>query len=129
MTSVPSSTGVGDAAADLRRTGFHTEMETLDEAVVIRLHGELDMATSPELSRAFSAAIDGGGKAMVVDLASLIFMDSTGIAVLLAAGRRADEAGYSFVVRSPQRPVRKALQLTGVDRILAIEPENQLAAT
>lgn len=129
MTHVPTSTRADDVAADLRRTGFHTEVETLDGAIVLRLHGELDMATSPVLTEAFVAAIDGGGKAMVVDLASLRFMDSTGIAVLLAASRRADEAGYSFVVRSPRRPVLKALRLTGVDRILAIDSDEQPATT
>lgn len=129
MTNVPTSTIADDVAADLRRTGFHTEVETGDEATVLRLHGELDMATSPALTQAFTDAIDGGGKAMVVDLASLRFMDSTGIAVLLAAGRRADEAGCSFEVRSPRRPVLKALRLTGVDRILAIDPDDQPATT
>ncbi len=129
MTYVPPSSTTEGVAADLRRTGFHTEVETLDDAVVLRLHGELDMATSPVLTQAFTDAIDGRGKAMVVDLASLRFMDSTGIAVLLAAGRLADESGCAFVVRSPRRPVLKALRLTGVDRILGIDSEDQPATT
>jgi len=115
------------AASALRRTGFHAEVQPLDGSVVVRLHGELDMATSPALSRALSSALNGGGTPVVVDLASLTFMDSTGIAVLLNACRLADESGGSFVVRSPSRAVLKAFRLTGVDSILSIEPDESLA--
>ena len=114
-------------AADIRRTGFHTEVQPEGDSVVLRLHGELDMATSPALDRALTAAFDGAGSSVVVDLARLTFMDSTGIAVLLGARRRADEIGRSLVVRSPRRPVLKAFRLTGVDQILSIDPDESLA--
>ncbi len=117
----------GDPATSaLRRTGFHAEVLPLDDHVVVRLHGELDMATSPALDKALTAAFDGAGTAVVVDLANLTFMDSTGIAVLLGARQRADEGGHSLVVRAPRRAVLKAFRLTGVDQILAIEPDETL---
>ena len=128
MPNNPNRVRDGDrAASDLRRTGFHAEVQPLDGSVLVRLHGELDMATSPALDQALSSALDGGGTSVVVDLASLTFMDSTGIAVLLGACRRFDEAGGSLVVRSPCRPVLKAFRLTGVDQILAIEFDGSLA--
>ncbi len=118
----------GDQAASaLRRTGFHADVQPIDGHVVVRLHGELDMATSPALHQALAGAFDGNGTSIVVDLANLTFMDSTGIAVLLGACHQADDAGQSLVVRSPRRPVLKALRLTGVDKILAIEPDETLA--
>lgn len=119
--------GDGDQAATaLRRTGFHAEVQPIDGSIVVRLHGELDMATSPALQRALVGVFDGGGTAVVVDLANLTFMDSTGIAVLLGACRRADEVGQSLVVRGPRRPVLKAFRLTGVDQILSIERDETL---
>ena len=111
------------AASTLRRTGFYADVQPLDGSVMVSLHGELDMATSPLLDRALAAALDGDGTSVVVDLASLTFLDSTAIAVLLAARRRADQAGHSFVLRSPCRSVLKAFRLTGVDQILTIEPD------
>ncbi len=110
----------------LRRTGFHAAVESAGGCVIVRLQGELDMATSPRLSEALSTAL-GARRPVVVDLADLTFIDSTGIAVLLEARRGAKESGVSLVVRSPNRPVLKALRLTGVDRILAIEPVGSLA--
>lgn len=123
--SYPTSAADANGAVSwaLRRSGFHAEVQPGDAAVVLRLHGELDMATSALLDEAFAAAFDGGTQAMVVDLADLSFLDSTGIAALLSAWRRAQDEGRSFLVRSPRRPVLRALRLTGVDQILAIETE------
>ncbi|MEO5680827.1 MAG: STAS domain-containing protein [Acidimicrobiales bacterium] len=122
--SYPSSAAAdGSVSWALRRTGFHAEVQRADDAVVLRLHGELDMATAELLDEAFAAVLDGGGPGVVVDLANLSFLDSTGIASLLGAGQRAKDHGRSFVVRAPRRPVLKALRLTGVDQILAIETD------
>ncbi len=123
--SIRSGDGAS-ASSELRRTGFSAEVQPEDGQVVVRLQGELDMATSPALDRALTAAVSVGGSSVVVDLASLTFMDSTGIAVLLGGCRRAEEAGQTMVVRSPRRPVLKAFRLTGVDQILAIEPGESL---
>ncbi len=124
MPNNPYRPAEGDQAASaLRRTGFHVDVQPVDGQVVVRLHGELDMATAPALHQALAGAFDGAGTSIVIDLANLTFMDSTGIAVLLGACHQADEAGQSLVVRSPRRPVLKAFRLTGVDKILAIEPD------
>lgn len=114
-------------ATSLRRTGFHADLQPDSEAVVVTLHGELDMATCPALEQALGEALDSG-RPVIVDMASLTFMDSTGISVLLGACRRAEEAGRSLVVRSPRRPVLKAFQLTGVDQILGIGPNEPLTS-
>ena len=114
----------GDQAASaILRTGFHVDVQPVDGHLEVRLHGELDMATAPTLHQALAGVFGGAGTSIVVDLADLTFMDSTGIAVLLGACHQADEAGQSLVVRSPRRPVLKAFRLTGVDKILAIEPD------
>lgn len=129
MQNKPYRPGDGDRAASaLRHTGFHAEAQSIDGSVVVRLQGELDMATAPVLDRALTAALASAGGAVVVDMSSLTFMDSTGIAVLLGAARRAEAAGRSLVVRSPNRPVLKAFRLTGVDQILAIEPDESLTS-
>lgn len=126
MLNLPAPPGDDEATATLRRTGFHVAGERLGGAVVLHLHGELDMATSPVLTDALTTALGEDGAEVVVDLTRLTFMDSTGISVLLGAVRRADEASRSFRVRSPNRTVRKTFRLTGVDRILGLEPDEPL---
>ena len=121
------SDDLDDPAAVLLQAGFHVETDGGDGTVVVRLRGELDMATAPGLTRALTTALDERPPALVLDLSELNFVDSTGIRVLITACRRAGSEGCSFVVRSPRRPVLKALRLTGVDRLMVIEPGPQPA--
>ncbi len=121
LLNLPAPSGDDRAASALRRTGFHVASELVEATVVLHLHGELDMATTPVLDQALTSALSKGATDLVVDLSCLSFIDSTGISMLLSAVQRSDQAGKAFRVRSPNRPVRKALHLTGVDRILSIE--------
>jgi len=127
LLHLPAPSGNDQALAELRRTGFHVAGEQVDTTVVLHLHGELDMATTPVLDQALTSALNNRATDLVVDLSCLTFMDSTGISMLLSAVQRSDQAGKAFRVRSPNRPVRKALRLTGVDRILSIEHAEPLS--
>lgn len=127
LLNLPASSSDDQTRASLRRTGFHVAGERVEATVVLHLHGELDMATTPTFDQALTTALSNGATDLVVDLSCLTFMDSTGISMLLSAVQRADEAGKGFRVRSPNRPVRKALRLTGVEHILSLEPEESSA--
>jgi len=85
---------------------------------VVRVAGELDLATVPDLDACLVALDDD----VVVDLAGLTFTDSTGIAALLRGRMRAAQRGRSFVLRSPADRVVKVLEIMGLDRVFTIEP-------
>lgn len=110
-----------DPADELMRTGFCVRSESSGGAVVLRLQGELDMATAVELRRAVTEGLDSKPSAMTLDLTEFDFVDSSGIGVLVGANRRAGQVGCAFALRSPRRPVQKALQVTGVDQLMHIE--------
>ena len=58
--------------------------------------GELDLDTMGELNEAL-AADDGLWRTTVVDLRGLTFIDSSGVSGVLAAARRARDAGARLV--------------------------------
>jgi anti-sigma B factor antagonist len=109
-------------ASTLLRTGFHAASDNVGDTLVLRLQGELDMATAPGLGRDLDATLDTMPSVLVLDVEDLSFVDSTGLRVLITACRRAGSQGCTFVMRSPSRSVLKTLQLTGVDRLMVIEP-------
>jgi len=113
--------------ADLLRTRFSVEAEREGDAAVVRLHGELDLATAPRLRRALGALLDTRPSALVVDLSDLTFVDTSGVRVVRAACIQAGLEGCSFTLRWPTRAVRKMLSLTGVDRLLDIEDRPSVA--
>lgn len=50
---------------------------------VVRVGGELDMATSPQLDAFLQTVVDDGATRVVLDFADVTFMDSSGLGVLM----------------------------------------------
>ena len=83
-------------------------------SVLIRLHGELDIGTAPELERHLSAVDYDGVETLLIDLEHVEFMDSTGLALILRAAQRAATSGYQLHLRSGPRQVQRLFALTGL---------------
>lgn len=82
---------------------------------MVALNGEHEAYTAHKLARNVTGLIDEG-VAVTVDLRHATFIDSTVVGVLIAAHRRALDAGLDFVLRLGSEtgwPVRKLLDVTG----------------
>jgi anti-anti-sigma factor len=92
----------------LVRTGSNGASRT------IALCGELDLANAATAETALEQALDDDG-AVVVDMRELEFIDSTGIALLVAALGR-NEAGEQRIrfIPSSSPAVTRVLELTGL---------------
>lgn len=88
------------------------------ERAVVEVIGEVDLDTAPQLGEQALSALNDISRHLVVDLSQVGFMDSTGLKVLLATQRRATLADGSFVLVGATRPVRRILELTGLDQAL-----------
>jgi anti-anti-sigma factor len=86
--------------------------------IVLELEGELDIASEPLLT-SWVASLPGEPE-YVIDLRGVTFVDSHGLAALIAADRMAKEWGATLVVRSPGRQARSLLEVTGLDAHLTI---------
>ena len=104
------------------QSNLNVEVHDGTDAVVIRVTGELDLASSPALENELGQGAASGAALVIVDLRGLEFMDSTGLSVLVRAHQRATESGQRFaVVRGPQQ-VQRLLSLTGVaDRLTLVD--------
>ena len=92
------------------------------DATLLTLSGELDIAAAEPLSEAISAALDEAPPALVIDLAPTTFVDSTGLSYLLAARRRADEARTVLRILAPAgSEARVIIDLAGVGPLLGLE--------
>ena len=101
--------------------GHSSDISDSPSRRVIRPHGEIDLSTVPPLRAALHDLItDANDTAVVVDLADVQFIDSSGIAVLVSAYRRAREAGLAFSLARPTSAVAKVLALTQADRLIPV---------
>ncbi|MEU4323736.1 STAS domain-containing protein [Nonomuraea dietziae] len=90
------------------------------DATVVRLHGDIDIFTSPALRDLLIHALDQSTGALVCDLTDVVFCDSSGLAVLVGMQRRARARGIDFGVASPRPYMVTLLHLTGLDRSLPL---------
>ena len=105
---------------------FRVEVQSKDQATVIAVSGELDLASSPALQEELDRVSASDATLLIIDLRELDFMDSTGLSVLVRAHQRAEEQGRRLaMVKGPQQ-VQRLLSLTGVaDRLTLVErPED-----
>jgi anti-sigma B factor antagonist len=81
---------------------------------VLSLAGELDLADAPALREALRGAVERSPRRLVVDLAEVTFVDSTVLGALVEARSRI--GGEAFALAAPGLEVRRALEVSGLDR-------------
>jgi anti-anti-sigma factor len=83
-----------------------------DGSLVLAVHGELDITTSPLLDEALAQARSTDAANIVVDLLAVSFMDSTALHVLIKhAGADEDRARIRLTDASPQ--IQRLFRLSG----------------
>jgi anti-sigma B factor antagonist len=89
---------------------------------VLRAAGEIDLRTAPRLGVELLEALARGSRNLIVDMADVRLIDSTGIGVLLSAQRRFRALGGQLVVANVCDHVTTVLAITGVGRALNLQP-------
>ena len=93
-----------------------------DLTCVVTVAGELDPSTAPQLERELQASVfTSGCERLVIDLAGVRFMDSSGLSVVLNAHKTMRTRDGQLVVRQPSETVRRLLEITALTDELVIE--------
>lgn len=99
---------------------------------LVEVSGEVDLHTAPRLRAALDEAVgdatSGAGPgaatpAVLVDLAGVSFIDSTGLGELMAAHKALDAAGGRLHLVVVTDRVARVLALTGLDEVLSVHPD------
>jgi anti-sigma B factor antagonist len=72
--------------------------------------GEIDSYTAPALAERLSAE----PKILVLDLAGVSFIDSSGLRILIEAHQSRMDADSSLTLRSPSAAVQRLLEISGL---------------
>jgi anti-anti-sigma factor len=93
----------------------------LGDTSTVRLTGEIDLVSSTQLNRELETLLDRvpPPTRLRLDLREVSFMDTTGVAVLLKARRRAHELGCRFAVVSTSPAIARLFEITGLAGLLA----------
>jgi len=88
------------------------------DIAVIRLKGNLDLASGSVVRQRLTEAIAAGRRYLVIDLVDVPFIDSSGLAALISGLKTARLAGGDLRIARPGDQARVILELTRLDRVL-----------
>ena len=96
-----------------------TSVSVHDEATVLTVAGEVDLATAPALENAIEATLGGKPSVVIIDLTQVIFWASSGMAALVGAHKRPGETTRIMVVADGPATGRQ-LKVTGLDKVFSM---------
>lgn len=97
-----------------------TTVSVRDEATVLTVAGEVDLATAPALENAIDSTLGGKPAALVIDLSEVSFLASAGMAALVGAHQRAGGTRIAVVADGPA--TSRQLRMTNLDQVFALHP-------
>ena len=98
------------------------EATSADRNLLLELKGELDHHGARNALRELELSIDAAlPKKLVLDLAGVTFMDSSGIAVVMRVRQRVRDLGGAVTLRGVRPQARKVLDAAGLDRFVTVE--------
>lgn len=90
-----------------------------NQKVTVRLDGELGHHEAIGIMSRVGEILDVHlPREVVLDLSTLSFMDSSGIAVVLQSARRCRDIGASFLVQGTPKQAMRVLQAAGVPKLV-----------
>lgn len=99
---------------------LHVAVSGAEPEYEVRLLGELDMSTAPQLREELLRLVSAGATVVTVDLSELAFVDSTGLSVLITGLKRLRQQGGELALRSPTPGTRRVLEITGLTEVFSI---------
>ncbi len=106
---------------------FDITSEKKDAVALVRVEGEIDMFTSPNLRDTLLPFFKPETSAVIVDLSCVSFMDSSGIATLVEGLQWSKKEKRSFILAGLGETVFNALSLTKLDNVFSIEKDVETA--
>ncbi|HXD54973.1 MAG TPA: STAS domain-containing protein [Solirubrobacteraceae bacterium] len=88
--------------------------ETSPDGHVLRLSGELDLASAGELDTAIAELCTDGARRICLEMADLSFMDSTGLRSVLVGQELCEVNGCALLIGELSSQVRRLFEVSGV---------------
>jgi anti-anti-sigma factor len=85
---------------------------------VLRPEGRLDLVVAAAFRDAVRVAVEAGHRSLVIDLAGVPVIDSSGIGALIGGLRETRQAGGELRIAAAGEQIRTVLGLTKIDRVL-----------
>ena len=100
---------------------MNTTVEELDGKLVATLEGEMDTAAAVEAEKLLKPLYNSQGKDVIIDCASLEYIASSGLRILLGILKGAKASGSKVTLRCVNDDIKNVFKLTGFISIFEFE--------
>ncbi|KJE26263.1 STAS domain-containing protein [Geobacillus thermoleovorans] len=101
------------------RKRFYVVHEEQPDRHVVYIKGELDLAAAEQFQRAVEPLAGDASKPLVIRLAELTYIDSTGIGMFVALLKMRKKQGAPFMIENVPPKVQRLFDLTGVSYLFS----------
>ncbi len=105
------------------RDPCQVDVERLEDTIVVRVSGALDVDCGSVLDATLAGFPDEGAQSVVVDLRALEFVDSAGLRVLLEHQLRSQKKGFGFSLIAPRGHPKKVFDMTNIGQVIEVRPD------
>jgi anti-sigma B factor antagonist len=105
-----------------------TKTQQIGDVTVVEMAGRLHLGNSLMYAEnAINKLIEGGTRKLVIDLAKLEYLDSSGLGMLIGCSGRIEQAGGRMRVACASGPVAQVFALVHAERILQFDADLESA--
>lgn len=101
---------------------LETNTHEIDGFMVLDVAGEIDVYTAPQFKEAVNQIINTGQKDLVIDLAQVTYMDSSGFGTLLSATKRLRPEGGTVNLVGSNSAIDRMLRITRLNTVFGTFP-------
>lgn len=113
----------------MREPPVTTLTHTPGGAAVLGVQGEIDVATVLAFRAAAEDLLGAPERILVIDLAEVSFLSSSGLAVLITTAERAEQRGIQLRLVVATRPVSRLLEMTATSTLFELYSDRRTACT
>jgi anti-anti-sigma factor len=120
---VPPPSSADAAPPTPEAASFDITLTRTPGRATLTLVGELDITTTPRLSKYLSTLAQTHQGLIVIDLRQLTFLDSTGVRALVRADSYARRDGWNLAIVKGPPQVQRVLEICGLTEVLPLADE------
>ena len=91
-----------------------------DNITILDLSGEVEVSQAPKLRDVLINLLEQNSGRLLVNMTDVVYIDSAGLSVLIAANRQAQKIGGGFGISNPQPTVQQVFRLTRMNQVFQI---------
>lgn len=98
---------------------LETEQNEVNGTKVLDVSGEIDVYTAPQFKEAVNHILDSGQKHLIINMAGVTYMDSSGFGTLLSATKRIRPEGGTVSLVKVNSAIDRILRITRLSTVFA----------